>query len=219
MLIQAAIASYFGVLWPTALVLDALSPRWPWPKFREICFEIWVGPAFTRLFSRFGRSGAQERKRPTFEKLARFVSRGGSMDPDSTRCCTPRRSVVHRRYDAYNRLQGMSRCLDARPGAPRDSAPAAVYVVFGPALKKLWKQKFKLVMALPTCRYGSKVLGDLGGFIRNNTTKFGGDPKRNLGQGQLRTPFYVQNHDARSASTAVTRPWTRYARGNIGAQG
>ena len=31
-----------------------------------------------------------------------------------------------------------------RPGAPRDSAPAAVYVVFGPALKKLWKQKFKL---------------------------------------------------------------------------
>ena len=56
---------------------------WPWPKFREICFEIWVGPAFTRLFSRFGRSGAQERKRPTFEKLARFVSRGGSMDPDA----------------------------------------------------------------------------------------------------------------------------------------
>ena len=35
----------------------------------------------------------------------------------------------------------------------------------------------------------------------------------------LRTPFYVQNHDARSASTVVTRPWTRYARGNIGAQG
>ena len=35
----------------------------------------------------------------------------------------------------------------------------------------------------------------------------------------LRTPFYVQNHDARSASTAVSRPWTRYARGNIGAQG
>ena len=23
----------------------------------------------------------------------------------------------------------------------------------------------------------------------------------------LRTPFYVQNHDARSASTVVTRPW------------
>ena len=68
----------------------------------------------------------------------------------------------------------MSRCLDARPGAPRDSAPAADYVVFGPALKKLCKQKFKLVMALPTCRYGSKVLGNLGGFIRNNTTKFGG---------------------------------------------
>ena len=42
-----------------------------------------MGPAFTRLFSRFGRSGAQERKRPTFEKLARFVSRGGSMDPDA----------------------------------------------------------------------------------------------------------------------------------------
>ena len=63
---------------------------------------------------------------------------------------------------------------DAPSGAPRDSAPAAVYVVFGPALKKLWKQKFKLVMALPTCRYGSKVLGNLGGFIRNNTTKFGG---------------------------------------------
>ena len=68
----------------------------------------------------------------------------------------------------------MSRCLDARPGAPRDSAPAAVYVVFGPALKKLRKQKFKLVMALPTSRYGSKVLGNLGGFFRKNTTKFGG---------------------------------------------
>ena len=36
----------------------------------------------------------------------------------------------------------------------------------------------------------------------------------------LRTPFYVQNHDARSASTVVTRPWwAAYARGNIGAQG
>ena len=68
----------------------------------------------------------------------------------------------------------MSRCLNARPGAPRDSAPAAVYVVFGPALKKLWKQKFKLVMALPTSRYGSKVLGNLGRLFRNNTTKFGG---------------------------------------------
>ena len=72
------------------------------------------------------------------------------------------------------RLQGLSRCLNARPGAPRDSAPAAVYEVFGPALKKLWKQKFKLVMALPTSRYGSKVLGNLGGFFRNDTTKFGG---------------------------------------------
>ena len=61
-----------------------------------------------------------------------------------------------------------------RPGAPRDSAPAAVYVVFGPALKKLWKQKFKLVMALPTSRHGSKVSRNLGGFFRNNTTKFGG---------------------------------------------
>ena len=68
----------------------------------------------------------------------------------------------------------MSRCLNARPGAPRDSAPAAVYVVFGPALKKLWKQKFKLVMALPTSRHGSKVSRNLGGFFRNNTTKFGG---------------------------------------------
>ena len=57
-----------------------------------------------------------------------------------SRCCTPRRSVVQRRYDAYNRLQGVSRCLNARPGAPRDSAPAAVYVVFGPALKKLWNK-------------------------------------------------------------------------------
>ena len=38
----------------------------------------------------------------------------------------------------------------------------------------------------------------------------------------LRTPFYVQNHDARSASTVVTRPWwaaDTAARGNIGAQG
>ena len=93
------------------------------------------------------------------------------MDPDAV---PPRRSVVQRRYDAYNRLQGMSRCLDARPGAPRDSAPAAVYVVFGPALKKLWKQKFKLVMALPTSRYGSKVSRNLGGFFRNNTTNFWG---------------------------------------------
>ena len=60
----------------------------------------------------------------------------------------------------------------ARPATPR--RPAAVYEVFGPALKKLWKQKFKLVMALPTSRYGSKVLGNLGGLFRNNTTKFGG---------------------------------------------
>ncbi len=47
------------------------------------------------------------------------------------------------------------------------------YLVFGPALKKLWKQKFKLVMALPTIRYGSKVSRNLGGFYRNNETKFG----------------------------------------------
>ena len=51
------------------------------PKFREICFEIWVGPAFTRLFSRFGRSGAQERKRPTFEKNARFAGGLRLQDP------------------------------------------------------------------------------------------------------------------------------------------
>ena len=37
-----------------------------------------------------------------------------------------------------------------------------------PALKKLWKQKFKLVMALPTSRHGSKVSRNLGGFFRNN---------------------------------------------------
>ena len=50
-------------------------------KFREICAEIWVGPAFTRLFSRFGRSGAQERKRPTFEKNARFAGGLRLQDP------------------------------------------------------------------------------------------------------------------------------------------
>ena len=93
------------------------------------------------------------------------------MDPDAV---PPDVASFSAGNDAYNRLQGVSRCLNARPGAPRDSAPAAVYVVFGPALKKLWKQKFKLVMALPTSRYGSKVLGNLGGFFRNNTTKFGG---------------------------------------------
>ena len=91
------------------------------------------------------------------------------MDPDAVPPDVLRSSVVQRRYDAYNRLQGVSRCLNARPGAPRDSAPAAVYVVFGPALKKLWK----LVMALPTSRYGSKVSRNLGGFYRNNETKFG----------------------------------------------
>ena len=72
-------------------------------------------------------------------------------------CCTPRRSVVQRRYDAYNRLQGVSRCLNARPGAPRDSAPAAVYVVFGPALKKLWKQKFNRLNVDKTVHYSRKV--------------------------------------------------------------
>ena len=56
------------------------------------------------------------------------------MDPDAVPPDVLRSSVVQRRYDAYNRLQGVSRCLNARPGAPRDSAPAAVYVVFGPAL-------------------------------------------------------------------------------------
>ena len=145
------------------------SPDWPRPKFREICFEIWVGPAFARLFSRFGRSGAQERKRPTFEKLARFVSRAGSMDPDAV---PP---------DVASFSAGMTLTIGCKecPGAwtpdrarHRDSAPAAVYEVFGPALKKLWKQKFKLVMALPTSRHGSKVSRNLGGFFRNNTTKF-----------------------------------------------
>ena len=31
-------------------LLPVLLTTWPCPKFREICFEIWVGPAFTRLF-------------------------------------------------------------------------------------------------------------------------------------------------------------------------
>ena len=35
------------------------------------------------LSSKFGRPGAQERKGHAFEKLACFVSRGGSMDPDA----------------------------------------------------------------------------------------------------------------------------------------
>ena len=61
-----------------------------------------------------------------------------------------------------------------RPGAPRDSAPAAVYVVFGPALKKLWKQKFKLVMALPTSRYGSKVWEIWADFFEITQQNLGG---------------------------------------------
>ena len=93
-----------------------------------------------------------------------------------SRCCTPRRSVVQRRYDAYNRLQGVSRCLNARPGAPRDSAPAAVYVVFGPALKKLWKQKFKLVMALPTSRLES--FANWADFIETTKRNLGGSPAK-----------------------------------------
>ena len=91
--------------------------------FRSKFFEIWAA-------RRARTKGAYFRETCVFRFAWRI---------HGSRCCTPRRSVVQRRYDAYNRLQGVSRCLNARPGAPRDSAPAAVYVVFGPALKKLWK--------------------------------------------------------------------------------
>ena len=64
-----------------------------------------------------------------------------------------------------------------RPGAPRDSAPAAVYVVFGPALKKLWKSKscgkFKLVMALAHKSLRLESFAKFGRIYRNNETKFG----------------------------------------------
>ena len=141
--------------WPGAECLDFFLGG---SDFRSKFFEIWAA-------RRARTKGAYFRETCVFRFAWRI---------HGSRCCTPRRSVVQRRYDAYNRLQGVSRCLNARPGAPRDSAPAAVYVVFGPALKKLWKQKFKLVMALPTSRHGSKVSRNLGGFFRNNTTKFGG---------------------------------------------
>ena len=118
-----------------------IGPGLSFAKFVSRFGWVRLSPAF---FSRFGRSGARTKKTNFRETCAfRFAWR-----IHGSRCCTPRRSVVQRRYDAYNRLQGVSRCLNAQPGAPRDSAPAAVYVVFGPALKKLWKQKFKLVMAL-----------------------------------------------------------------------
>ena len=43
-----------------------------------------------------------------------------------------------------------------------------------PRAQKVVETKFKLVMALPTSRHDSKVSRNLGGFFRNNTTKFGG---------------------------------------------
>ena len=146
---------------------------WPGQAF---LFRNWVRPISTEILRiwaarRARTKGAYFRETCVFRFAWRI---------HGSRCCTPRRSVVQRRYDAYNRLQGVSRCLNARPGAPRDSAPAAV---FGPALKKLWKQKFKLVMAMPTSRHGSKVSRNLGGFFRNNTTKILGGPKRNLCRG------------------------------------
>ena len=129
--------------------------------FRSKFFEIWAA-------RRARTKGAYFRETCVFRFAWRI---------HGSRCCTPRRSVVQRRYDAYNRLQGVSRCLNARPGAPRDSAPAAVYVVFGPALKKLWKQKFKLVMALPTSRY-LESFANWADFIEITKRNLGGSPAK-----------------------------------------